>query len=193
MQIAFKPVSFGRQHPANSLWASTMEWNQLWTPNTALPLILVKGVLVYIALCLVLRVAPKRQIGSLTPSEVLLVVMIGGLGIHAVAADAHSVPDVLLLAGTLVLCGVGMNWLACRFPWLRNFLQEPPTQLVRNGKLLHGNLRQELLTEEELMGHIRRSGFNRLADVREAHVEVNGEISVVGDPTGAEGSESLKR
>lgn len=44
-----------------------MEWNELWTPNAALPLIVVKG--------LVLRVAPKRQIESLTPNEVLLVVV----------------------------------------------------------------------------------------------------------------------
>lgn len=38
---------------------------------------------------------------------------------------------------------------------------------------------RELITEEELIGKLRRQGITEVEDVKEAHVETDGQISVV--------------
>jgi uncharacterized membrane protein YcaP (DUF421 family) len=50
-------------------------------------------------------------------------------------------------------------------------------RLVKNGRLLRKNMRQELITEDELMSHLRRVGINDLAEVAEAHMEGDGSIT----------------
>jgi uncharacterized membrane protein YcaP (DUF421 family) len=41
------------------------------------------------------------------------------------------------------------------------------------------NMRRELITEDELMSHLRQEGLNDIGEVEIACVEGNGEISVV--------------
>jgi len=45
--------------------------------------------------------------------------------------------------------------------------------------LLHRNLRQELITEDELMSQLRQQGVEFLADVKKAYIEPDGSISVI--------------
>jgi uncharacterized membrane protein YcaP (DUF421 family) len=56
----------------------------------------------------------------------------------------------------------------------------PPLPVVRDGKLLRRNMRREFLTEEELMNHLRHQGFSEVKDVKEAYVESEGKITVIG-------------
>jgi uncharacterized membrane protein YcaP (DUF421 family) len=56
----------------------------------------------------------------------------------------------------------------------------PPLPVVRDGKLLRRNMRREFLTEEELMNHLRQQGFSEVKDVKEAYVESEGKITVIG-------------
>ncbi|MGZ8163357.1 MAG: YetF domain-containing protein, partial [Methylobacter sp.] len=51
--------------------------------------------------------------------------------------------------------------------------------LFRDGKLLHRNMRQEMLTEEELMSKIREQGLEDLSQVKEIYMEGDGTISVI--------------
>ncbi|WP_207539534.1 YetF domain-containing protein [Sabulicella rubraurantiaca] len=54
-----------------------------------------------------------------------------------------------------------------------------PLPIVRNGKLLRRNMRQEFLTEEELMAHLRMEGIDGIEEVKSAHVESDGKVTVV--------------
>ena len=66
-----------------------------------------------------------------------------------------------------------------RFPAIERQFSAPPIEVIRDGKLLRRNMRREYLTEEELMSFLRAEGIDDLADVKLAHVESEGRISVV--------------
>ena len=45
--------------------------------------------------------------------------------------------------------------------------------------MLRHNLRKELITPEELLSQLREQGLESLSEVREAHIEGDGQISFV--------------
>jgi uncharacterized membrane protein YcaP (DUF421 family) len=59
------------------------------------------------------------------------------------------------------------------------FTTPAPLTLVRNGRVDHANLRREMLSMEELESKLRLEGVEKLADVKIARLEPDGEISVI--------------
>ncbi|HYN87826.1 MAG TPA: YetF domain-containing protein, partial [Ardenticatenaceae bacterium] len=88
-------------------------------------------------------------------------------------------PDGVLLVATIIFWSHALNWLGFRFPRLQRLLRPPPLPLVKNGTLLYRNMRQELITKDELMSQVRREGLDDLADVETAYMEGDGRISVI--------------
>jgi uncharacterized membrane protein YcaP (DUF421 family) len=140
-----------------------------------------RGTLVYLGTCVLLRVIPKRQAGKLSPNDLIVIVFLGGIGTTALELAPMSVPDVLVVMTTILFWSFAIDWLAYRYPRLRPILQEPPTQLVKDGQLLAGNLRREMITEEEFMAQLRRQGVPAIHDIKQACLEADGTISVVRD------------
>jgi hypothetical protein len=51
-----------------------------------------------------------------------------------------------------------LDWLGFQVPWFERFMRAPPLLLIKDGKMLRHNTRQELIMEEELMSQIRQQG-----------------------------------
>ena len=62
----------------------------------------------------------------------------------------------------------------------RSVLVRPaPLVLVRDGRIIHKNMHDELLTEEELLGQLRQQGIEHVEDVKVAHIESSGVITAI--------------
>ena len=53
--------------------------------------------------------------------------------------------------------------------------------MIKQGKLLHRNMRSELITEAELRGQLREQGVEDISQVKVAYIESDGRISVIKD------------
>jgi uncharacterized membrane protein YcaP (DUF421 family) len=95
------------------------------------------------------------------------------------AGEYHSVADGIALVGTIIFWSWFLDWLGYRLPRLQRFVHPPPLLLVKNGRLLRGNMREELITKEELLSQLRLQGVADLKEVREASIEGDGRVSVV--------------
>jgi uncharacterized membrane protein YcaP (DUF421 family) len=87
-----------------------------------------------------------------------------------------SVPE-LMLRGTLVYWLLDM--LSYRFAAVRRFASPGRLTLVRSGVAQRRNMRREFITMEELNEKLREQGIEKLADVRAAYLEGDGQISVI--------------
>jgi uncharacterized membrane protein YcaP (DUF421 family) len=164
-------------------------------PDTPVLEIVVRGTLVYLALLLLLRLA-RRQAGAISTADVLLLVLIADAAQGAMAGDTTSVADGVLLVATILGWSYAIDWLGYRYGRVGRFLHPPPTPLIANGRINQRVLRHELLTREELMSELRTQGVERIADVKRAYVEGDGQVTVIrarGDseakdtrPSGAE-------
>jgi uncharacterized membrane protein YcaP (DUF421 family) len=80
---------------------------------------------------------------------------------------------------TVVAWNYILNSLAYYIPIIERLLSPPPLLIVRDGKMLRRNMRKEFLTEQELMAQLREQGVENLEDVKSAHLEGDGNISVI--------------
>ncbi len=144
--------------------------------------IAVRASLVYLALVFLARVVPKRRVGSISPNDILSLIVIGGLGADAIAGGSTSTADILLMIGIIVAWGYVLDTLEYRFAFVRRLMRHRQTPLVRDGRLLRKNLQHELITEEELMTELRRHDASELSMVESACLEADGEISVIKRP-----------
>jgi uncharacterized membrane protein YcaP (DUF421 family) len=156
-----------------------VDWHAVFVPKTPPLETVVRGSLVYLALFLLLRLVLKRQSGTVGVTDLLVVVLIADAAQNAMANGYRSVPDGLALVATIVFWSYALDWLGYRFPRLGRLVHPPPLELVRDGKVLWGNLRKELVTLEELQSQLREQGVEDVAGVKSARMEGDGRISVV--------------
>jgi len=156
-----------------------IDWQSLLVPKTSLLELILRGTLIYLSLFAVLRFLVRRQAGSLSLMDLLLIVLIADAAQNAMASDYKSVPEGLVLCGTLIGWNYFLDWLAFRSPTMRRWLEPEPLALIRNGNIQRKNLRQELITEDELWSHLREQGVRDLKEVQMAWMEPDGMISVI--------------
>lgn len=139
---------------------------------------ILRGSIIYLFLFFVL-VKFKRSGAGLGVGDLLLLVLVADAAQNAMANDYKSVSDGLVLLGTLIFWNWFIDWLATRWKWLDRQLNPKPIVLVRDGRVLHRNMRKALVTEQELAIRLREHGFERPDDVKRAQMEGDGKISVI--------------
>lgn len=157
----------------------TIDWSEMFVPQLSLTVILVRAALLYLGLCVLLRIIPKRQVGKASVSDLLLVILLGEVAGEGLSRQAESLTDVLLVLLVMLLLDYAVDWLAFRSPLVRGLIQHSPTCLVRDGRVLEANLRREMITAEDLKMQLRQQDVDDLARVQQAQLESDGSISVV--------------
>src|SRR4051794_41037943 len=142
-----------------------VDWSKLLVPKLSLAEILLRGVIVYVGLCLLLRVVLKRQAGKVALSDLLVVTLVAGICRNPLVADSYSVPDGLGVVAVVLLSSYAADWLSYHYPFVHRLMHPPPVQLMRDGEIHHGNLRNELMTEAQLHCQLRQAGIADSADV----------------------------
>ncbi|MBE7927590.1 DUF421 domain-containing protein [Pseudomonas saudiphocaensis] len=141
--------------------------------------ILVRGSAVYLLVAVLLRLLPKRQMGSIAPNDMIALVIVGSLAADAIMGDIKAAADILLLIVVILAWDYLSNLAEYHFPRFRGVAQDSPTLLVYQGVRLRENLRKETLTEQELAASLRMQGIDEIAQVQQAILEVDDQISVV--------------
>lgn len=156
-----------------------VNWRLLFVPDTPVLEIILRGTLIYTVIFFLVRFIPNRQVGGVGMNDLLLVVLIASGATSALAGDYKSITNGIVLVSTLIFWSYLFNWAGHRFPRFHWLFHPTPKPLVTDGQMQHDNMRGELVTEEELMGKLRRQGVTDVSDVKEAHVESDGQVSVV--------------
>src|ERR1051326_2857503 len=156
-----------------------MDWKSIFLPDVSIFEIMLRGSLMYISLCILLRVIRKRQTGTLGMTDLLLITLLADASQNAMAGEYKSLPDGVVLVATIIFWNYLFDWLSVQSEWFERLIEPAPLPLVRRGKLLRRNMRSELITEGELLGKLREQGVEDLSKVRLVNIESDGQISVI--------------
>jgi uncharacterized membrane protein YcaP (DUF421 family) len=156
-----------------------VDWTAMWMPKIAIVELILRGTIMYLALFALFRVVVRRQMGSLSLTDLLLIVLIADAAQNALAGDYRSIPEGLVLCATMIGWNYLLDWLSYRSPTLRRWLEPPALPLIKEGRMQRRNMRSELVTEEELMSHLRQQGATDPKEVQSAFLEPDGTISVI--------------
>lgn len=141
--------------------------------------IVIRGTAVYWFLFLIFRFVLRRDIGSVTIADVLVIILIADAAQNAMAGEYRTVSEGALLISTIVGWNYALDWASFRWRWLSRLVIPPPLLLIRHGRVLQRNLQQELLTTDELLSKLRAQGVEDVSKVRKAYMEPDGSISVL--------------
>ena len=156
-----------------------IEWAELLIPTHSIAEILLRGTVMYLSLFVILRFVMVRQSSTIGIADILVIVVIADAAQNGFAKEYKSITEGVFLVLTIVFWNTLLNWLSYRFKMFERLLSPPPLQLIKNGKMNRRNMRSEFITEEELRGQLRQQGVLELADVKQACLEANGELSVI--------------
>ena len=141
--------------------------------------IVIRAAAVFAAIYLLTRVIGRRELSSMEPFDLILLVVIGDLVQQGVTQSDYSISGTFLAVATFALLTVGASYLSFRFRRLRPALDGEPIVLVEHGRPIEGNLRRERITMEELAAEARLQQIASIEDVRWAVLETNGSISFI--------------
>ena len=141
--------------------------------------LVVRAVVAFLFVYLLTRVIGRRELSSMEPFDLILLVMIGDLVQQGVTQNDFSVTGALLVGATIALMTVAVSYTSFRFPRLRPVLDGEPVIVVEDGKPIDRNLRRNRITLEELAAAARQSQIESLDGVKWAVLETNGRLSFI--------------
>ena len=141
--------------------------------------IVLRAIVLYLFILLLTRAVGRRELSTLEPFDLILLVTIGDLVQHGVTQNDFSVTGSLLAVGTIGVLTVVFSYLPWRFRVLRPVLEGVPTIVVQDGDIVERNLRRHRLTQEEVAAAARVQQIASLAQVRWAVLETNGQLSFI--------------
>jgi len=134
---------------------------------------------VFVLILVITRAVGRRELSSMEPFDLILLVVIGDLVQQGVTQSDYSLTGATTVIVTMALLVVSTAWLSFRFAGLRPLLEGQPTLLISGGRILDGNLRRQRMTVEELRAEARQQSIGSLDDVRYAVLETNGKVSFI--------------
>ena len=154
-------------------------------PDVSLFEMVVRGVVVYLAIFVLLRVVLRGRLGTMTVADLLVLVIIADAAQNAMAANYTSITDGIVLVATIIGMSFVFDWLGYHYSFMGRWVHPQRKPLVVNGRVIRRTLAEELMTEDELLSQLRLQGAEHVSDVKAAYLEGNGEISVIRRAAGA--------
>jgi uncharacterized membrane protein YcaP (DUF421 family) len=149
--------------------------------------LILRATVVFFAILIVTRAVGRRELGSLEPFDLILLIVIGDMVQQGITQSDYSVTGALLVICTLALLTVATSYVSYRFSRTRPLLEGQPLVLVEDGEIVDRNLRRERITREELAAEARQQQIASFEDIRFAVLETNGHISFIPAQSGSEG------
>jgi uncharacterized membrane protein YcaP (DUF421 family) len=141
--------------------------------------IVLRAALAFVFIFFLTRVLGRRELNSLEPFDLIMLVMLGDLVQQGVTQNDFSVTGLMLAAGTVGILTLAFSFASYRFPRLRPVLEGEPLILVEDGKAIERNIHRERLTLEEIAAEARKQQISSLEDVQWAVLETGGTISFI--------------
>jgi len=138
-----------------------------------------RTVYVFVLIFVVTRAVGRRELSSMEPFDMILLIVIGDLVQQGVTQSDYSLTGATTVIVTIALLTVLTAWLSFRVRRLRPLLEGNPIVLVSDGKAHERHLRAERMTVEEIEAEARLQQIASLDEIRFAVLETNGQISFV--------------
>ena len=141
---------------------------------------IVRGLVVYLFLMILFRIAGRRTLGSITNFDFVLLLIISEATQNAMIGNDYSVTNGFLVILTLVGLDIVLSYMKQRFPAMERYLDGLPLILVDQGRPLKDLMYRVRVDEQDILAAAReKHGLERMDQIKYAILETNGMISIV--------------
>ena len=146
--------------------------------------IALRSIVIFGLLLVVTRAVGRRELSTMEPFDLILLVVIGDLIQQGVTQSDYSLTGTLIVLSVIAVLTVATSYVSFRVPRLRGVLEGEPIVLVEHGRIIERNLRRERMTHDELAAEARLQQIDDLGRVRLAVLETNGRVSFIPEDSG---------
>ena len=141
---------------------------------------IIRPAIVYLFLLIAFRLAGKRELGQMTPFDLIVLLTISNVLQNAMIGNDNSLGGGIIGALTLFILNGVMARATFRFPRLARVLEGEPTTLIQNGVIVEPSLRREVMTVEELQRALRKHDLDwqDVPRIERAQLELDGTVTV---------------
>jgi uncharacterized membrane protein YcaP (DUF421 family) len=150
----------------------------MFVPTGSLLELIVRGSLMYLLILAGFRIF-RRDAGSLSVSDLLVVVLIADAAQNGMAGEYKSLTEGVVIVTTIFAWNYLLDWLAYRSRFVYWLLHPPSLLLIRNGQIQFRNLRSQLITKDDLLEQLREQGVEGVERVKACFLESDGRMSVI--------------
>jgi Predicted membrane protein len=144
--------------------------------------IVYRSAIVYGAIVVGMRLTGARQLGQMTPFDLVLIDRKSNAVQNAMVGSDVTVLGGLTAAAKQLLLNRAVAFATDRIPAFRKVLEGEPVVVLSNGKLIERHIAKAGLSDDMVLQSMREHGFDDPKEVRLAILEVDGTISII--PTG---------
>ena len=148
--------------------------------------IVARAAIMFVLLYVLLRLMGKRELGQLTPFELVVMIVLGDLIQQGVTHNDFSLTGALLAISTFAFLAISMSWLTYLSPRAEKLLDGEPRVVIRDGVLIKDNLRRDRMTQSEVESEMRLAGIAHMDQVAWAILEPQGKVSFIKKEGGGE-------
>lgn len=141
--------------------------------------IVLRATVMFAILFGLLRLMGKRELGQMTPFELVMLVVVGDLIQQGITHNDFSLTGATLAIATFAFWTVVLGWVVYLSPRAQRVVEGEPCVLVRDGALVEANLRRDRMTRAEIESEMRLAGIAHLKQVAWAILEPEGRISFI--------------
>jgi uncharacterized membrane protein YcaP (DUF421 family) len=141
--------------------------------------VVARAALIYAALVVLVRVAGRREVGQLTPLDLLGMLLLSETVSPAFTGEDASLTAGLAAAATLLALSGLLGRMSYRWPRFERWMEGAPVPLVDGGRVDEEACERHRVSDQELAMALRKEGVLEPGEVRLAMLEADGTISVI--------------
>ena len=141
--------------------------------------LVLRAIALYIFVLLVMRMVGRRELSSLTPVDLVLLVVLGDAIQQGLTQDDYSVTGAIIVITTIALLQVLTSYITYLSRRAKRVIDGDPIVLIEDGKLIERNLRRQRLRADDVAEEMRMQGIGNFTNVRWGILESNGNFSFI--------------
>lgn len=141
--------------------------------------IVLRAAAAYLFVIFLMRVVGRRELSSMEPSDIILLVILGDLVQNGITQSDYSVTGMYLAAGTIGLLATLTALVTYKSTLLKRVIEGEPVIIVENGEPIEKNLRAERLSLDDVMEQARGQQIESLDQIKWAVLERSGSITFI--------------
>ena len=146
--------------------------------------VVIRAALMYCFLLFITRVVGRRELSTLEPFDLILLIVLGDLIQQGVTQSDYSFTGLMLAAGTIAIMQTSVSWIGYRSPKKAGLVLEgEPIVVVQDGNCLERNTKRERIRKEEVLEAARKNGIASLDEIEWGILETSGEMTFIKKPS----------
>ena len=138
-----------------------------------------RTLLIYFMILVGMRLMGKREIGELTPIDLVVSLMIAELGVLIIEDKNIGLVKGIIPIFTLVGVEMLISYLSLKNDVIRKLVNGTPSVLIKNGEIMKEEMRRNRYTTHDLLTQLREKDIFNISDVEFAVLETSGELTVI--------------